>query len=93
MPGHVVQVIVLLCLLAGGLGLYLGTRPPVTETHVIEAAAALYVEETGGSAFDCVGVPGRAPVWIEVRCGESEDLRTYLFDRGGALIALEEVRI
>lgn len=86
MPGRVVLVIVSLCVLAGGLGLYLGSRPPLTETQVIEAGAALYVEETGGSATDCAAVPGRDGVWIEVRCGETGALRTYLFDRSGVLI-------
>lgn len=93
MPGRDVLVIVSLCILAGGLGLFLGARPSLTETRVIEAGAAIYAEETGRSVTECVGVPGREPVWIEVRCGASEGVRTYLFDRGGALIVSEEVRI
>lgn len=92
MPRAVLMVTLALCAVAAGLGVFLGTRPLVTETQVIEAGAAMYVKETGGTARDCIGVPGNGQVWIEVRCGESSELRTYLFDRGGRLIVPEEVR-
>lgn len=86
MPGRVVSVVVLLCIAAGGLGLYLGTRPPLTETQVIEAGAAIYAAETGGSEADCVGIPAEGAAWIEVRCGDAGEGHTYVFDRSGALI-------
>lgn len=91
-PRRVVRLTGWLCLCAAAVGLWLGARPGITETQVIEAGAALYVAETGGSRTDCVGVPGEGAVWIVVRCGESGELRTYLFDRGGTLIVPEEVR-
>ena len=90
MSGRVILVIVSLSVVAGGLGLSLGLRPPVSESQVIEAGVAIYVAETGGSGSDCVGVPGRDAVWIEVRCGETGALETYLFDRDGALMPQPE---
>lgn len=91
-PRRVVRLTGWLCLFAAAVGLWLGARPDITETQAIEAGAALYVAETGGSRTNCVGVPGEGPVWIVVRCGESGVVRTYLFDRGGTLIVPEEAR-
>jgi hypothetical protein len=64
----------------------------VTETDVIDAGAALYEAETGGARTECVGVPGQRRVWIIVRCGENEGVRTYLFDRDGTLLDPDEAQ-
>jgi hypothetical protein len=93
LPRRVVRVTGWLCLLAGAAGLWAGFGEPPTETDIISAGAALYVAETGGSEAECVGTPGEGPVWIVVRCGETDALRTYLFDRGGTLIVPEELRV
>lgn len=87
MPGRVVLVVVGMCVVAASLGLYLGLRGDVTETDVIEAGAALYVEKTGGSARECVGVPAEGRGWIEVRCGVADDVVVYAFDRRGRLLS------
>ncbi|MEQ9041237.1 MAG: hypothetical protein RIE24_23145 [Silicimonas sp.] len=71
---------------AAVLGLALGLRPELSETQVIEAGAAIYAEETGGSRSECIGVPASGEGWIAVRCGDAGDIRTYVFDRSGALI-------
>ncbi len=52
-------------------GLWLGLRAvPPGETEMIEAAAARYVSETGGSRTDCAGRPATiAGVRLVVTCG------------------------
>lgn len=56
----------------------------MTETDVINHYAARYVAEHGGDLRDCVAVPGRAAVWIEVRCGKV----IYPVDRAGRLVVV-----
>ena len=90
MPRQVLIVTCILCLIAGGLGLWLGYRnASLSESDVIEAAAARWSSETGQSDLtSCVAYAGtHGDVWLEVTCGMEEDKRTYAFDRRGALIA------
>ncbi|KNG93957.1 hypothetical protein [Pseudaestuariivita atlantica] len=56
----------------------------VTETDVIERYTARYVAD-GGSATDCIAVPGEGRVWIEVRCGAI----VYHASRFGRLLKVE----
>lgn len=89
MPRQVLIVTTILCLLAGGLGLWLGVeRVSLTESDVIAAAAARWSSETGQSDLStCVAYAGAtADVWLEVTCGMEETKRRYAFDRYGALI-------
>ena len=93
LPRSVLLVIAGLVVVAAGLGVVAGSNSVVTETDVINAGAALYVNETGGVVTECVGVPGRGSVWIEVRCGDEADMRAYLFDeKGNRLTPPEEPR-
>ena len=90
MPRKVLIVTAILCLLAGGLGLWLGLKDAsLTESDVIAAAAARWSSETGQSDFTtCVAYAGLArEVWLEVTCGMEETKRRYAFDRQGELIA------
>ena len=92
-PRRVLVVIGTLAVVAAVLGLAAGQNGQVTETQVIDAGAALYAAETGGKRMDCVGLPGRGEVWIEVRCGDVGAIITYLFDeRGRRLRPQEEPR-
>ena len=59
----------------------------ISETQVINAGASVWVAETGGALTDCVGLPGDAGVWIEVRCSDGAQDRTYLFDKRGTRLA------
>ena len=86
-PKTVFVVCAALALLAGGLGFIAGVKAGVTETEVISAGAALWNSETGGAVTACVGVPGGGEVWIEVRCTDAGDSRTYLFDERGRRLA------
>ena len=56
----------------------------ITETEVIERMAARHVAG-GGRAADCVAVPGKGRVWIEVRCGAV----VYHAGRSGRLLRVE----
>ena len=88
---RVVLVTGALCLVAAGLRYSAGQRGLPSETAIINAGAALYVSETGGSRAECIGVPGEGVVWISVVCGDGSDRRAYLFDRRGKrLIETEE---
>ncbi|MEM9427655.1 MAG: hypothetical protein AAGA06_13240 [Pseudomonadota bacterium] len=81
---------VILCLLAGGLGLWLGLKDAsLTESDVIAAAAARWSSETGQSDHTtCVAYAGtNADIWLEVTCGMEETKRRYAFDRNGRLVA------
>ena len=94
LPPRVLGIISVLAVVAGVLGLVAGSNAGVTETDVINAGAALYVDETGGSVTDCVGLPGAGDVWIEVRCGDETGMHAYLFDeRGHRLTPPKEPRI
>jgi hypothetical protein len=54
--------------LAFGVWLGVGARP-LTETEIIDAAAALYVAETGGAPTDCAARPSTASgVHLVVTC-------------------------
>ncbi|MEL7150905.1 MAG: hypothetical protein AAGK71_09235 [Pseudomonadota bacterium] len=89
MPRKVLIVTTILCLLAGGLGLWLGyERVSLTESDVIAAAAARWSSDTGQSDLStCVAYAGTdANVWLEVTCGMEETKRQYAFDRRGNLI-------
>ena len=82
-PGRVWFIILILCAIAGGLGLWAGSVR-VSESDVIEAGAALWQAETGGQRSACVGLPGaRNSVWIEVRCRDEGASRVYRFDARG----------
>ncbi len=89
MPSQVLIVTAVLCLLAGGLGLWLGmldTRR--SETDIINAAAALWSAETGVTDVTSCLAWARpdGTVWLEVRCGMEDTERTYRFDWKGRLI-------
>ncbi len=88
MPRQVLIVTAILCLLAGGLGLWLGLKDAsLTESDVIAAAAARWSSETGiRDLSSCVAVAGAGEVWLEVTCGMEESKRRYAFDRRGKLI-------
>ena len=93
LPRRVLIVIGTLAVVAAVLGLAAGQNVRVTETQVIDAGAAIYTTETGGTRKDCVGLPGHGEVWIEVRCGDAGAIITYLFDeRGRRLRPQEEPR-
>jgi hypothetical protein len=78
--GGIVISTLALTLCAGVLGFVLGRNwQQVDESTVITRVAAIYVEQTGGDARDCVGIPGRGAVWVRVTCGG----RIYLVDRRG----------
>ncbi|MEM7752327.1 MAG: hypothetical protein AAF230_02875 [Pseudomonadota bacterium] len=79
----------ILCLLAGGLGLWLGLKDAsLTESDVIAAAAARWSSDTGQSDLStCVAFAGtNGNVWLEVTCGMEETKRRYAFDRQGKLV-------
>lgn len=65
----------------------------VTETDVITAYSALYLEERGADArlTDCTAQPGTvSPVWILVTCVAQDQARyDYPVDRFGRLIQIE----
>lgn len=63
-----------LATLALALGVWLGVGArPLTETEIIEAAAALYVAETGGAPTDCAARPSAAPgVHLVVTCAAGD---------------------
>ncbi len=89
MPPKVLIVTVILCLVAGGLGLWLGMLDAhKSETDIINAAAALWSAETGVTdVTSCLAWAGSdGMVWLEVRCGMNETKRTYRFDHDGRLI-------
>ncbi len=88
MPRQVLIVTAILCLLAGGLGLWLGLKDAsLTESDVIAAAAARWSSETGiRDLSSCIAVAGTGEVWLEVTCGMEESKRRYAFDRRGKLI-------
>ena len=88
-PRPVVRTMAVLCFVAAAFGMWLGARSLPTETDVIAAGAAIYEDETGRSAIECVGVPGTGLVWIAVRCGSEPSTRVYLFSRQGVLMAPE----
>jgi hypothetical protein len=56
--------------LALAFGVWLGVSArPLTETEIIDAAAELYVAETGGAPTDCAARPSAAPgVRLVVTC-------------------------
>ena len=94
LPTSVIVVMFGLAGVAGLLGFLSGSNSLLTESDVINAGAALWVSETGGQVTDCVGLPGGGEVWIEVRCRDGSDTRTYLFDeRGGRVSPSEERRV
>jgi hypothetical protein len=79
-------VTAILCLLAGGLGLWLGyERISLSESDVIAAAAARWSAETGQTDLtSCVAwTRPEGNVWLEVTCGMDDLKRSYLFDETG----------
>ncbi|MEM6385705.1 MAG: hypothetical protein AAF718_05660 [Pseudomonadota bacterium] len=88
MPRQVLIVTAILCLVAGGLGLWLGYRnATLSESDVITAAAARWSSETGiRDLTSCVAIAGTGEVWLEVTCGMEETKRRYAFDRKGRLL-------
>ncbi len=89
--GSYVQLGVLLAL-ALGVGVYLGTRDDVlTDSEIIEAMAARYVEETGGAPTDCFARPAPMDdVRLVVICAPSEGpARAYPVDARGNLMTIE----
>ena len=88
MPRPVLRATLVLCLLAAGLGFWLGAKDlRVTESDVIDAAVALWVSETGDDDVStCVAyAPPMRDVWLEVRCGMGDTKRVYVFDDDGDL--------
>ena len=81
MPTSAILMTAALCGTAAVLGLWLGSRAMPSEGDAIAVGAALYVEETGGAATDCVGLPAEGTAWIEVRCAGVNGLFVYVFDR------------
>jgi len=69
-------------------------RARITETTVIDFYAERYLDdharELGGAAAltDCVGVPGQANVWIEVRCSPASGAPDFIYgaDRRGRML-------
>lgn len=87
-----VALLVAICAFAAVLGWrYANGLLALTETDVIDAAAASWATETGGSPEACRAVAGSSPdVWIEVYCGAGQDLRVYFYDRTGRLVLTED---
>lgn len=56
----------------------------ITETEVIERFAAQHVAG-GGTVSECLAVPGKGRVWIEVRCAGT----VYHASRFGRLIRVD----
>ncbi len=81
--------------LLGGVALLLGLGAgwrfaTLTESDVIEAAAARYVAEHGGRPTDCVGQGGVPPAWVTVLCQkDGRTLAIYQADRFGRLTTLD----
>lgn len=89
MPRQVLIATAILCLLAGGLGLWLGVeRISLSESDVIAAAAARWSAETGQTDLtSCVAWARlEVDVWLEVTCGMNDLKRSYLFDEQGTLV-------
>lgn len=79
----VVLTLVVLCLVAGGLGLSLGLRVAgVDETALIEEVAADWAAG-GGDVTSCVARPGTGRIRLVVTCGTGEDALVRGFDRFG----------
>ena len=79
----------ILAALAAALGLPAGWHvATLTETDIIDAAAARYVRDHGGAPAECVARPGTPPVWIEVLCGTPRLRAIYQADRFGFLTGL-----
>ena len=85
MPLSVLQSVIVLAGLTAIVGLWLGLqRSRITETDVINAYAARYVEETGGAVSDCAARPGEdARVWMIISCGHAPEITRYFVDRAG----------
>ena len=93
MPRQVLIVTSILCLLSGGLGLWLGyERFSLTESDVIAAAAARWSADTGVSDLSsCIAYARpEGDVWLELTCGMDDLKRRYVFDHGGNLIGSSE---
>lgn len=89
MPRQVLIVTAALCLFSGSMGLWLGlSGSGMSESDVIEAAAARWTAETGNTDFtSCVAWPHReGSVWLEVSCGIGDGQKSYRFDRKGELV-------
>ncbi|EPX80442.1 hypothetical protein [Salipiger mucosus] len=87
--------VALLAAVAAVLALRAGREAAeLSETDVIEAMVARYLDEGGDDAqrSDCTGRPGTAPAWVVVTCaGEAETLR-YAVDRAGRLLSRDVTR-
>lgn len=67
-------------------GFIIGWRvSTLTESDVIEAAAARYVADHKGAPEQCEARPGTPPVWITVLCGSPDVTAIYQSDRFGRL--------
>jgi hypothetical protein len=72
--------------LALGFGLLWGLRSqPLTDTEIIDAAASVYVAETGGARTDCAARPADLPdVRLVVTCADGRWVAAY--DRHGRVV-------
>ncbi|MEM1273179.1 MAG: hypothetical protein AAGF88_05135 [Pseudomonadota bacterium] len=84
-----------LCALSAVIGLAWGRSSlPPSETDVITAMAARYVQETGGSVADCLARPGPAgQAWITIYCDGAAGRFAYPVNRRGQLIAISETSL
>ncbi len=79
MPRQVLVTVVVLCVVAALLGLRAGWRyATITETEVIDAAAADYLAHAAAeghevSVTDCAARPGQGKVWVIVLCVPQSD--------------------
>lgn len=80
---------VVLALVGAALGLMAGqARAPLSESVVIEAAAARYSRETGRPREDCAARPSvRSEFWLIVTCAAPGGMmRIYPVDRRGRVL-------
>ena len=83
--------------IAALIGLWVGwTYATLSETDVINAAAAHYVEtDRDARPEHCVAQPGTDPIWITVICGPSDGraMAIYQADRFGRLTKVPPARV
>jgi len=83
-----------LCVCAIVLGLTFGQMSAkLSETEVIKAYAAQYVQQTGGQATDCAARPSPlSEVWMVITCGVEQDQRIYFVDVKGRQLDPPDLR-
>ncbi len=81
--GPAIVSLAALVFVAAASGLLMGFRLATLDaTDVISRYARHHAELTGRSPADCVGVPGRGDLWLEVICG-GDPRRIYGVSRFG----------